>query len=528
MREKNIPIIDLHTHLFNARYLPLKGIFKRWIKLGLPAAVLATIVNAITRDAQFSNKKEREQWITLVQDRTEEQLIRGLFDLVMAELYRRAVLQIKMGSVTIQEFLDEDDLYDALEYISSEFGESWNELSVTQAAQALTTVDGRIEQSELEAFLGEWFWSGFSKFMAEMNDRAKAPVLDGSQLIQFIGLMIMDELSIAQELIDGYESGNHAADQVGLFVHHMMDMEKAYKKGWIPPRKPYYRYKKDQLPRMEKLVQKHGGRILGFTAFDPRRPNWRKYVDKGLTHGNCGVKFYPPMGYRAWGNDDSIIDCRVKDFLKYCADEQIPVFTHCTPIGFEAGYNFGENSHPEYWYKALKQFDGLRLCFGHAGGGIEKERGATGWFAANEEEWQDVNNYARCVIELCQNYENVYCEIAYLDELMNESELKECFKKRLKENIYVNGAKYQLADKIQYGSDWHMPGMVGRTAEYLEALQEIFTDEELIGHSQKFFSLNALHYLNLDRCIDRHQKKNSGFLKPAMVEYLRTLANHSI
>ena len=41
----------------------------------------------------------------------------------------------------------------------------------------------------------------------------------------------------------------------------------------------------------------------------------------------------------------------------YCVQNDIPIMTHCTPVGFEAKAGWGEKySHPDYWENVLKKW----------------------------------------------------------------------------------------------------------------------------------------------------------------------------
>ena len=110
-----------------------------------------------------------------------------------------------------------------------------------------------------------------------------------------------------------------------LLVHHMMDMEHPFD-GRV-----HYPYYSKQLPRMTGLERHAKGKAIGFSAFDPLRFVRGDYdnaaivnhIKTALDSGKAGFKFYPPMGYRAAGNEDSPRLEQVVDlFFDYCADHQ--------------------------------------------------------------------------------------------------------------------------------------------------------------------------------------------------------------
>ena len=120
------------------------------------------------------------------------------------------------------------------------------------------------------------------------------------------------------------------------FVHHMMDMEHAYQDR---PDYPYLR----QLRRMRALARCFPGRVLGFAAFEPFRPGAFRIVREAMENGFCGVKFYPPSGYRPvdnevtgiTGDDPREIDRRNHELFAYCVNHDVPILAHCTAGGME-------------------------------------------------------------------------------------------------------------------------------------------------------------------------------------------------
>ena len=180
---------------------------------------------------------------------------------------------------------------------------------------------------------------------------------------------------------------------------------------------------------MEQLKQDNPQSMFGFSAFDPRRDNWRQLADTAIAHGFLGFKFYPALGYLPIGNADPVLESRVAAFFDYCIAGDIPVFVHCTPIGFQTKEKKGLNAHPKHWRALLEheRWRDLRLCLGHAGGGRASNLGVSsaGWMADNDAEWRDADNFARIVADLCATYPNVYCELGYITELLDDPTARE-------------------------------------------------------------------------------------------------------
>ncbi|MEJ2002422.1 MAG: hypothetical protein P8X77_13720, partial [Maritimibacter sp.] len=53
-----VPFIDIHTHLFNGRYMPLHGILRSWGVPRLAARALATILVPLVGKSRFEHGRE--------------------------------------------------------------------------------------------------------------------------------------------------------------------------------------------------------------------------------------------------------------------------------------------------------------------------------------------------------------------------------------------------------------------------------------------------------------------------------------
>lgn len=327
----------------------------------------------------------------------------------------------------------------------------------------------------------------------------------GENYLEFFLTMLKSEEKMVSKLFASYGE-KLSSLQV---VHYMMDMQLAYKSQ----KPPYYPFHSVQVDRMHTLQRNHPAQVFGFSAFDPRRDDWKVHAENALKKGFLGFKFYPGMGYKPscivneTPCNDIAIQNNIDAFFKFCVekDNDIPIFAHCTPAGFQTRYKTGTNSHPKYWAKVLECFPTLRLCLGHAGGGKIKNGNvsSSGWFATSEEEWKHNDNFARIVAELCTNYTNVYCEVGYLTELFE--------KKPTNLNLFItnierarNSPKYkepsfEFMNKLAYGSDWHMPEMIGNTRKYFNIYLDIMNREPYKDYLEDFFWSNAYEYLNFKK-----------------------------
>ena len=101
--------------------------------------------------------------------------------------------------------------------------------------------------------------------------------------------------------------------------------------------------------------------MLCVRSNNPRLNSQRKYCWR--------AKLYPSLGFKLSGTVDATLQTRIDAFFRYYVEYSMPVFVHCTPVGFLTRRHEGGNAHPKYWEPVLARYPDLRLCFGHTGGG---------------------------------------------------------------------------------------------------------------------------------------------------------------
>lgn len=125
---------------------------------------------------------------------------------------------------------------------------------------------------------------------------------------------------------------------------------------------------------------------------------------------------------------------------------------------------------------------------------------SAGWLAKDKGEWKSDSNFAYIVATLCKTYPNVYCEMAYITELLEKKETEEN-RRIILGNIErareING-EYDFMTKMAYGSDWHMPEMITHSRKYLDAWLGIFSRPAYEGYREHFFWKNGYTYLKLE------------------------------
>ena len=125
---------------------------------------------------------------------------------------------------------------------------------------------------------------------------------------------------------------------------------------------------------------------------------------------------------------------------------------------------------PTYWSLVLAKHKLLRLCFGHSGG-------ESFWFSSPNSVHDDGYAFAEKVIELCRAYQNVYCEVGYMDRILETNSVENIAKRLdLELNKAVTPEQWPLGEKMMYGTDWHMIYKEPNHNEYLAQFTKLFSD----------------------------------------------------
>jgi len=498
-------IIDIHSHFFNLKYLPVAGIIVRYsqgkvshrIAAGIEWLLLKNTRSGFETEANMErmnlNRTQRKAYLLF-----EEEAINTEMDAVFNFSPGETAAAISQLA-TAADLLEENPLSKALD----EFGEEAGFEIVA------LTADRSFANAEEARMFG--LFDRLKRLLEWIMEKVKAL----RNYLKWFLFMTNSEEDLYTYLRDRDEK------PVEHFLHLMMDVDAFFNdpvgsQGYAS----YFDFVKEQIPNMQKLNAKYQGKITGFVAFNPARGNCMEIVKDAIENrGFKGIKFYPPLGYKAYG-DEHYKD-RIEALMSYCVAKDIPLFTHCNNQGFEAhpektasGHS-GYNSNPVFWESVLKdtRFSGLRLCLAH-GGGVE------GWFTHNNEDDRtdpdtimagDISDdsiqqenwnksYAAMVYKLCVKHPNVYCDAAYLDEMINSNgsfreEARKNFKKRL---LKLFAAQPGFGKKIIYGSDWHMLFQEAKNNVYLSNYTTFFEDTELIPFRDDFFYNNACRYLNFN------------------------------
>lgn len=494
-------MIDLHTHVFNAAYLPLRGIFQ---SRGLPGLVAKPLARMLQGAVESEGGLPGLEALAL----------RGAAEPGDGAAWEA---RVATGTDVVTEYVKHVEA-GPLELHEADIDEALGALEAHAAASPALPAMVRDSEAEarIEAELEALPAGGLRRKLRRLLLWAAEIMEKGVALINWVILLLSRESEIVRALFTTYSNAE-------LFVHHMMDMDPHY-----PPGRSLYPFDDLQLRRMRALQASAQGKLLTFVAFSPFREDGVELVKAWLARGCAGVKFYPPNGYRPLGNtaeelrgtgqDPKTVDARNLELFRLCACMDVPIFAHCQPGEMEQSSErrTGCYSAPQGWAAVLATpgLERLRLCLGHAGG--------EGWMAPAGQE--DDEGMERCgagfvsgAVELCVNHPNVYLELGCLQGVMEE-EGRRNFVDRLAGYLGRHGDR--LARRIVYGSDWHMLAQSPDPGEYDDAFREAFAGHpELAPAAEGFFRHNALEYLNLPGYLERSQ----GSITRAEERYLRGL-----
>lgn len=451
-------MIDVHAHIFNLAYIPIRGVLEAWGVPPLLATPAATVFDRLTR----------------IDDVAASSLDRALAGAFSAEIELPTADLV----IDIAVALPKADL----EAIAD---------AVRQATEYLDSIE--TERAGIEyptsLLLDVEFLGTDRERLVRMVRAVGRRVVGGDETLRWLLLMMNRESVIIASLLSLWEGG-------ASFVHHMMDMDPHYPDG-----NSRFEFVTVQIDRMRRLVSQHDGRLRTFVAYSPIRLNAVDVIHDALANKDCvGVKFYPPSGYKPIGNVDGDIfgdataeevNRRNVELFRLCAGVDVPLFAHCSPGGMErVRGTTGRYSDPAYWLRAL-QLEGLatlRLCLGHAGG---EDAWTLPHSAHGDREWE--RSWGSTVVSLCTTYPNVYCEFGHFDAVLDD-EQRSKLQRRLERVIEMHGDAF--GHKMMFGGDWHL---LSRVPHYREAARVwramVRSSAALAPYERALFANNAAAYL---------------------------------
>jgi predicted TIM-barrel fold metal-dependent hydrolase len=284
-----------------------------------------------------------------------------------------------------------------------------------------------------------------------------------------------------------------------------------------------------QVQVAERISILTGGRVHAFVPYDPLKQVAFELYGTGedalglvqhaiQSQGCVGVKLYPPMGFAPLGNADlrmpdgtsywardwlpdltdrpdigQRLDKAMRKLFDWCVALQVPIMAH-TNISNGVTPEFEALAGVKYWAKALHDYPGLRISFGHFGGaGGEK-------VLSHAKEFADLMSAVPGA-----SGQFAYADAAYFSEVLDgDPKALETLKELYDDTVAKGGAA--LANRFMYGTDWEMTLAHGNVGGYLKdwikLIQEIearpaIKQAGVAGLSEKFFGQNAADWIGL-------------------------------
>ncbi len=338
-------------------------------------------------------------------------------------------------------------------------------------------------------------------------------------IIRWIWLFFRSRQSLAQELVlanRGWER-----DPV-MLVPLMVDYAHWLGETTLPGSSFY-----DQIAVYGALSNRSPVPIHGMVPFDPLRSvfwtrgkhdrfpktdefNPLDLAEKALTeHGFLGLKFYPPMGFRATGNAGSgqdyppdalaalgltahalgrELDAAMLRAFDFCLRHDAPMLAHANN-SVAAGPGYGRRAEPRFWIEAIRSRPNLRICLAHGGGFC--------WAATNPADrgrsWEwTIGRYVRA-----QPDSHLYMDISYLSDI---------FESRRKADHVAHELQDWIRDcdrdvrHIIFGSDWIMLEKEDDFKTYGTRVAAFLKDRCHLTDAQldRVLWQNAMRFLGLD------------------------------
>ena len=537
------PIIDFHTHTFNFRHLPLKGILYSWAVPEIVADAAAEYFWSLTGDygdvrtsvlgSPLPLYKEDEWMDRMTKDEKiqPQKVVDGLNEAEWAEVnnsLNQYLVQLARYEEEQQHVMEAEEPGPLYQYFNS-FSRYFFQSDFSRQPTA----------EDFNRF------SLSTRFLSLLIYPLHL-FMQSEGIFHFFHILTQPENKLVEALLNEY-------CEVDYFVHHMMDLAPVYSSGTPVS----FRKQLDLAQEMRKLFN---DRLVTFSAFVPFRYDEYDFplMKYSMKTGAVGMKYYPPSGYsmrvkklppvppatrfvffdnshaiKQWESrylplDDPQLqkNWRVpniprsapdtlthisREFAGFAADNNLMVFVHHTPEGFEAYPGYGEwFAEPCAWTEALNDLEEkgrkLKLVLGHSGGG--------GWYEKDDADFY--NSFAGQAYNLCVSYENVYCDFGFHDEIFKTKNRKRLHKRlldlkaKLDQGLVADAKpldyasckagpaemKYSIFDKLLYGSDWMMVARFAERRKFITGFKAVFTGP-LEPYGQNFFSGNAIRLLNI-------------------------------
>jgi len=277
----------------------------------------------------------------------------------------------------------------------------------------------------------------------------------------------------------------------------------------------------DQVDVMSKVSVLLGGRVHGFAPFCPFREamtidssgmgDAMRLVRRAIeTRGFIGVKLYPPMGFAPWGNAAKSVwqhkpslpaaaaspdfgkrlDAAMRTLYTYCIKNDVPILAHTNQSNgpYEEFKKLTDSSN---WKRALEEFPGLRVSFGHLGD-----------TALDDNNGERTRPFLQLMTKDRHSPgANTFADSGYFaGTLMNQGKMRNVLGA-----LYLGNGRI-LTERLMYGTDWTMilseKNVDRYLSDFIDVMRRIEDAHPGIGArhstlSDAFFGRNAVEFLGL-------------------------------
>jgi len=221
--------------------------------------------------------------------------------------------------------------------------------------------------------------------------------------------------------------------------------------------------------------------------------------------GFIGVKLYPVMGFRPIGNDNASdsstypdrlralprwgdrLDRALSDLYDWCVAEDVPITTHCSFSQYPSK-EAGLRGSPREWRRVMQrpQWRSLRLNLAHLGGV---------WDLANPAN----NGWTADAIAMLAEFPNVYGDIADYDSIVGVTRDQRSINAKVLPRLSSLVSSIAAARaKLMYGTDWVMLSRAPGVDQYYSAMRDQVPLK--LGVDQAaFLGQNASRFLGVDQ-----------------------------
>jgi len=297
------------------------------------------------------------------------------------------------------------------------------------------------------------------KISQKLSDKNDIGQSDFDDIIGFLLLMIKPDMELVADSYFKFTPPDHVA------VALMMDITKGGDQDGG-------RFE-EQTEATSQLALAYPGQILPFYAINPLRPSALERLKKAIDLGFVGVKLYPSLGYDPFSDE-------MKALYAFCAENDLPILTHCNQGGFHFTKEDIQFAAPDRWSEILAEIPGLKICFGHFGGSENLSS------AANVD---SIASWTSTIIDLMRQYPGVYADLSYHTTPMNGGS---------EETNYFNNLKTLLQDpivsgRILWGTDFTLVRQRAREENYWSYFRRNLSEHEF----KQISETNAQAYLGL-------------------------------